>query len=353
MAFPKPKDSKKTINRAGKTLLMYITDSDKQLGNEERRALVVLSRFRSCHGYPINTFQSTLRNRLRSIDGSAFVMQRLKRLPSIVMKLGRFKKMQLVRMQDIGGVRAVTSSIKKARLLEKKYLHRGGQFKHMLHKRQDYIKNPKPSGYRSIHLVYKYKNPRVPEYDGLFVELQIRTCLQHYWATAVETMGTYLEHSLKSSEGPKKWLDFFSLTGSAFAHMEKTPPVPGYEDLTDLQTYHKVHNAIKSLNIFNRLSAFTIATKHVISDKKRGAYHLLILDLEKKIVRIHSYPKSDLKNANKQYITEEHKANQNEALQVVLVSTGSIENLKKAYPNYFLDTRKFIEQLKKIVKKVK
>ena len=58
-----------------------------------------------------------------------------------------------------------------------------------------------------MHLVYKYINPICPDYDGLFVELQIRTRLQHTWATAVETMGTYLEFSLKSSEGPEDWLN--------------------------------------------------------------------------------------------------------------------------------------------------
>ena len=80
---------------------------------------------------------------------------------------------------------------------------------HELHTSRDYIQHPKPSGYRSIHLVYKYKNPISPEYNGLFVELQIRTRLQLAWATAVETMGTYLGHALKSSEGPERWLDFF------------------------------------------------------------------------------------------------------------------------------------------------
>ncbi len=45
----------------------------------------------------------------------------------------------------------------------------------------------------------------------LLIELQLRTRLQHEWATAVETMGTFLQSSLKSSQGPEEWLDFFSL----------------------------------------------------------------------------------------------------------------------------------------------
>jgi hypothetical protein len=348
MAFPKPKHSKTTINRAGQTLLTYVVDLDKKWGREELRAMAILSNFRSCHGYPINTFQATLRNKIATIDKSALVMQRLKRLPSIVMKLDRFSGMRLARMQDIGGLRAVTVSLKKAYLLQDNYLR--SQFKHTLHLHRDYINNPKISGYRSIHLVYKYKNTRVPEYDGLFVELQIRTRMQHYWATAVETMGTYLEHSLKSSEGPKEWLDFFSLAGSAFAHLEKTPPVPGYEHLSSDQTYRNVVDTMGKLDVISKLAAFTIATKRVVTDKKQGAYHLVVLDLEKKQVRIHSYPKSDLEHANKHYIKIEREAQRDKHLQVVLVSAGSIKDLKKAYPNYFLDTRKFIDQLNVITK---
>ncbi len=351
MAYPKPKNSKSAINRAGKTLLMYINDNKKQWGNDEQRALLILSNFRSCHGYPINTFQATLRNKLKSIDRAALVMQRLKRLPSIVMKLNRFDGMQLARMQDIGGLRAVTLSLKKARFLEKDYLR--SHFKHKLHLHRDYIENPKLSGYRSIHLVYKYKNNLVPEYDGLFIELQIRTLMQHYWATAVETMGTYLKYSLKSSEGPKDWLNFFSLAGSAFARLENTPPVPGYESLSSQQTYHKVADAIVQLHVINKLEAFTIATKHVVTDNKKGAYHLVILDLKERKVLIHSYPKSDLENANKHYIQVEREGSQGKPLQVVLVSAGSIRDLKRAYPNYFLDSRKFIDQLNIIIEKAK
>ena len=52
----------------------------------------------------------------------------------------------------------------------------------------DYVENPKDSGYRSIHYVYKYSS-KADKYNGLKIELQIRTKLQHNWATAVETAG--------------------------------------------------------------------------------------------------------------------------------------------------------------------
>ncbi|MBR2002265.1 MAG: GTP pyrophosphokinase family protein, partial [Firmicutes bacterium] len=53
----------------------------------------------------------------------------------------------------------------------------------------DYIKNPKPNGYRSLHLVVK-----IPVYfvDGMVkmpVEIQIRTMAMNFWAS--------LEHKLR------------------------------------------------------------------------------------------------------------------------------------------------------------
>jgi len=61
-------------------------------------------------------------------------------------------------------------------------------------------------------------------------------------------MGTFLDHALKSSEGPDEWLKFFALTGSAFAHYEKCNPVPGYEHLSKEETYTKVVEEARRLS---------------------------------------------------------------------------------------------------------
>lgn len=65
--------------------------------------------------------------------------------------------------------------------------------------------------------------------EGAGRELQIRTKLQHAWATAVEAMGTFLGEALKAGHGPAAWRDFFATASAAIAHVESTPPVPGFE----------------------------------------------------------------------------------------------------------------------------
>lgn len=215
------KFSKNQINKAGEILKDRENYDDVKIIWAED----VLTFWRTLHGYPINTFQATLRDKIKLLNKEALVAQRLKRAPSIISKLQRNENMLLSRMQDISGVRAVLKTIKDIRELEENY--KKSKFKHELTGGKDYIQEPKSSEYRGIHLIYKYVNPTIESANGLKIELQIRTKLQHTWATAVETMGTFLDYSLKSSEGPQRWLDFFSMTSSAFAFFEKSEPVPG------------------------------------------------------------------------------------------------------------------------------
>jgi putative GTP pyrophosphokinase len=135
---------------------------------------------------------------LKTIDPDALVSQRLKRKLS---KLEKNAGMNLARMQDIGGIRAIVTNMTEVRQLEQDY-KKGTRVFTVVKGGKDYINYLKKCGYRSIHQIFKYKN-------GFSIELQIRTQIQHAWATAVETMGKFLGHSLKSSEGPKEWLNFF------------------------------------------------------------------------------------------------------------------------------------------------
>ncbi len=344
MVWPTPTFSKKQVSKAGKILAHDQIYDDNLIW-----AIDVVDNWRACHGYPINTFQATLRTKLKLIDKNAIVAQRLKRIFSIVTKLRRFDRMKLARMQDIGGLRAVVANMHKVRQLEDSY--KKSRFSHDLVTFTDYIEHPKSSGYRGIHLVYRYKNNQAPKYNGLLIELQFRTKLQHAWATAVETMGTFLNHALKSSEGPEPWLEFFSLTGSAFAHLEKTNPVPGYEHLSSQETFQKVVSQSQTLKIKERLTAFSVAAKEITIESRQGSYHLVVLDPQKMTVKIKSYSASNLGIAGQEYTDIEKKITEGLPVQAVLVSAGNIRNLRKAYPNYFLDTHNFITQLKKIEKK--
>lgn len=337
-----PEYSRSQVKKAGKVLKYDdSTEEDVQWAED------VLTNWRGIHFYPLNTFRSTLTEKLRKVDEEALIAQRLKRAPSIILKLRRFPKMLLTKMQDVGGLRAILQTVNQVKELEENYLN--SRFSHELINRRDYIESPKESGYRSIHLIYKYQNKLAPEYNGLLIELQFRTRLQHIWATAVETMGTFLDHALKSSEGPEEWLSFFALVSSAFAIIEKCPKVPQFTELDDNETFHRVLEEARNLAVVERFNAFRDAANTIIDDNShQGGHHIVILDLENWSTTIKSYGRTRIEEANEEYSKVEERISEGENLQVVLVATSSLDALLKAYPNYFVDTADFIDQIEYI-----
>jgi len=352
MSFPTPKYSRSQVNKAGEHLRNVFSETTETNFDYEKWqwAYDVLSNWRVSHSYPINTFNSTLRKKLKRIDQDALVAQRLKRTPSILHKLERFPKMQLSRMQDIGGLRAIVGSVKELRELYR--IYKASRFTHELISEYDYVSNPKASGYRSIHLVYRYKNIKQKMYDDIQIELQLRTKLQHTWATAVETAGNFLEQSLKSSEGSEDWLKFFALAGSSFSYLEGSKPVPGYENMGKQETFLATTKEAERLDIRNILLGYSDAVKAIPVGTANSAYYLLELDLtgEQKRVTVTTFSRENLQLANEAYSKAEQRITSGNAIQVVLVSAGSIKSLKLAYPNYFLDTHDFLLQLKRIEK---
>lgn len=346
MGIIKRKYSNKEVNRAGNILKENNPDHPEINWAED-----VLTNWRSLHSYPINTFQATLREKLKVIDNNAIVAQRLKRTPSIIAKLRRFDSMQLSRMQDVAGLRAVVKNIKIVRELEDNY--KKSHFDHELKDEKDYIINPKSTGYRGIHLVYRYRNHNVPGVDGLMLELQLRTKLQHAWATAVETTGTFLDHALKSSEGPEEWLEFFSIAGSAFAYLEKCKPLEKYSKLSEKANYKLLIQKFKLMDVEKKLNGYTVAAQSITQDTSLGKYHLIILNLATRRLKILNFGRQRFDEANDKYTEIEKSIVAGEPLQVVLVSTSSIKTLRQAYPNYFLDTQGFLQLISFIEKKIK
>ena len=145
-------------------------------------ALTVINNWRSSHSRPLYTFRLGLRRHAEKVDDTALVAQRIKRLSSISLKLRLSHGMKLSRMHDIGGCRAVVSTSELATQLVKRY--KSSDIKHKLLREDDYIANPKPSGYRSHHLIYAYYSDKKATHNGLRIEMQLRSQLQHAWATA-------------------------------------------------------------------------------------------------------------------------------------------------------------------------
>ena len=354
MGWERPSYPKQEVNNAGKVLA-----SDRASPEEIEEATKILNNWRSCHSYPMHVFQIRLNNVTKKIDKDSLTAQRLKRVPSILFKLrrgyhGRKPSMKLFQMQDIGGCRAILSNVDLARkIYSTNYLK--SDLKHPLITKKDYITTPKNDGYRSLHLVYSYKSDKEgkKDFNGLLIEIQIRSKLQHLWATAVETVGFMTRQSIKCSEGDKDWTDFFRLVSSAFAKLENCPIVPNTQD-DEKELYLEIKQKAINLNIINLLRGWTSAINFIEQkprDKLKDHFYLLELDIPGEKIIVSSYSEKGKEKAIKDYARAEKKYQGQKEYDVVLVGADTTVNLKKAYPNYFIDTKEFLGYLIKIINK--
>lgn len=113
---------------------------------------------------------------------------RVKTPSSIIEKLDRLnmERKDYTELTDIGGIRITCKFIQDVYAIYELIKTRK-DIQIVLVK--DYIKYPKPSGYRSLHLIVKYAAETIDGQMPIYLEVQIRTLAMHLWAS--------IEHSLK------------------------------------------------------------------------------------------------------------------------------------------------------------
>ncbi len=245
-------------------------------------------------------------------------------------------------MQDIGGCRAIVRDIPAVYQLW--HAFDTGRHRHILDDFKDYIEEPKEDGYRGIHLIYKYVgrgNGSV--YNGLRIEVQLRTQIQHAWATAVETVDLFTRQAIKAGQGQVQWREFFCVASEAFSVLEHSEPMPMEERsrikalLVDLSS---------QLDVFNRLHRYSEAVQ-LVEQIKEASQYLLELDLVNDELRVRGFTAKERDKAQKEYTEAEKRLGENG--DVVLVSVENVNALRKAFPNYFADTTLFIATLDEVL----
>lgn len=81
-----------------------------------------------------------------------------------------------------------------------------------IHRYRDYVRNPKDSGYRAVHLIAVKK--------AVFVEVQLRTVLQDLWANQVEHDSRAFRTDFKSGRGEAEVHAYYVLVSKMFAIRE-------------------------------------------------------------------------------------------------------------------------------------
>lgn len=362
MSHPIPKFSRAAVDRVGQKLVLEANQSEVSATDAVDEIWEIFSNWRSAHAFPLNTITMDLRQKVNRIHKSALVVQRLKRTKSILGKLALKSSMRLTQMQDIGGCRAVVATIDDVYALRNQY--RKSRSLHEFVTEDDYIAHPKASGYRGVHLVYRFQSRSRPQYNKLLFEIQLRTVTQHAWATAVETVGAVIGQALKSSEGEIAWLSYFQHAAIALEYTEQpslsTPPFLSRG--TVARTLADLH---RRLEVQKKLTAYRAALKAAEQPSAKGAgYFLLVLLPEQPGLRVFAFDKRNAADAHEEYEKFERRlplrsrqlslfpelADYSGA-QVVLVGAESFKSIRDAFPNYYLDTQSFLEKINHFIKK--
>jgi Region found in RelA / SpoT proteins len=346
MAWIRPEHSKDDVNSAGKIIHQTASpdlalDFLESRWDEYERALVIVNNWRGSHGYPLITLRINLTRIASRFDDDPLIAQRIKRLWSITHKLNRIPGLKLTQMQDLGGCRAILHNVSRVKDVVQHL--EASNMKHVLFKTNDYITQPKKSGYRGVHMVYEFRseNKKHKIYNGQRIEMQLRSRHQHAWATAVETVGTFSGQALKSSLGNESWLRFFQLMGSAIALREESPLVPNTPtNRADL--VKELRHLSNQLQVSQRMLSYRHAVRAMSATAKDANFYLLELNVEMKQLNVKGFKEEA--GAAKAYDEAEARVRQKQSTDAVLVSVDSVASLGRAYPNYFADTRAF-EQL--------
>lgn len=343
--YPRLEYSRKAVRKAGRRLAGQIRPTSGNDLSDAREIFSIAHSWRDSHFLPMRSVYYSVRHKLRDRSIKGDMASRPKRMESIRRKL-RESSVELDQMNDIAGCRAILNDIAGVRHLTELIREK---FPHELRQEWPYIDKPKDDGYRSHHLVFNFC-PRKRDQDafkGRRIELQVRTRLQHSWATAVEAVGLFNGEDLKHHKGSKDWLRLFKLVSAEFAHVEGCPIGNNIPDRdARVQEIKHLNQELNAVDLLENIRMATDYAENFIHD--RGRYFLIIYRPNHTVeVENYDHPiqvTTRLANVEREI---EEKA---DASKVVVVEVDRVEKLIETYPNYFGDVSLFTRNLRRICK---
>lgn len=343
--FPRFIYSKGDVKRAGKALARTDLLWDEQGDNAEiREAFGIAYSWRDSHAYPMRSMRYELMFVIRALDIPYVTAARLKRMSSIRKKLRKLNA-DLSRIQDLGGCRAILPSMGSVQQVIEAYKEKS---RHHLLREYNYIASPKPDGYRSYHLVFAFRGKSASEiFEGRHIEVQVRTRVQHSWATAVEAVGLIRNEDLKGGIGNSDWLRLFRLMSAELALAEDCPIDPDLPPHSDrIVEIKQLNERLEALDVLeNSRQAFRYISQYSVNLGFPPKHFMIEYNNASREVRV--YPFANAISATEALDRAENSDLENSinAINRVLVEVDKVGSLRAAYPNYFGDVELFSKML--------
>ena len=344
--FPRSDYSNKDVKRAGEIIagnMLWTKEKDSEI----REAFRIANSWRDAHAFPMRSIRCSLIWYMRNLDINGITAARLKRMPAIRRKLARIG-LGLNQIQDLGGCRAILDTMENVRSIVQILQQRG---RHEIRREDNYIEKPKDDGYRSHHVILAFKgnSDETSVFDGRRIELQLRTRMQHSWATAVEAVGLFRGEELKNHAGSQEWLRLFEAMSGEIAEAEGCPVHPEWADATKRRAnIRELAGSLKALAFLEHVRQGVKGTDLPMSPGYFPSHYMIRFDHATKTVSVE--PFNQPLQATQSYDDAESFQRKEESENIVLVEVSKLENLKLAYPNYFGDVGYFESQLQRVVR---
>jgi ppGpp synthetase/RelA/SpoT-type nucleotidyltranferase len=291
--------------------------------------------FRQKHLQPLTSTTVELQKWLKEAGTPYIIVQRLKRKPQILRKLRRFR-VRLTQLQDIGGLRIIVdqnSDVDKLVDYIQRILKQLStvSIKKIVNYRE---KGRDDSGYRATHVIL--------EREGVVLELQIRSRIQHYWAELIERTSVIYGHHLKEMDGDIAVITYFKELSNLFYEIESGRRPTAYQkyELEKLRGEAEllITNA-DSKNVFSNYENEGIVKTLVDQEKRLGGgdFNNWIFVFNWNLGSFISWEiiGLDPQTAITRYVDFERRYPSDHGFEVVLVGSSSVASIRETHSHYF------------------
>jgi ppGpp synthetase/RelA/SpoT-type nucleotidyltranferase len=318
--------SKSKVDKAGQALAKGVARSEEELVELE----TVFDDYRKAHLQPLTELTLELQRWITEYGARYYIAQRLKRKPQIIRKLNRLH-VRLSQLQDIGGCRIIVTDNRDVdRLL--KFLQTKLSASAAL-KITDYReKGRDDTGYRALHLLFTR--------DGVSLELQVRSQVQHYWAESIERTSVVYGHHLKEREGDPGVISYFKALSDVFYEIESGRQ-PSPKSKIDIDRLRVDAEAIIVASDTNRVfdsfvNEDVIKTLTAIEAKRVGFNNwIMVFNWNTGSFTTWDIIDRDPDLASAAYVNYEHQFSAQHGFEVVMIGSSDVATVRETHSHYF------------------
>lgn len=323
------KFSKKQIRKAGDKL------AAGSLSDEERlEALQIVGHWRAAHMEPLRKTLSMLEE-VCGHDESTILVSRLKRISTTINKLSRpGYNFNLTTLRDIAGCRLIVQTDDDVRRVAEAI-----RAKDQCRDTKDYMLEPRESGYRGIHLICRH-DAQSYGYEKLDVEVQVRSRLQHDWATAVEIYDMITGANLKFGSGSQEQKRYFQLASALMSQDVR-------DESTALEELKMLDDELRVFAILSEAKDSMYVVYDTDANISRSDICLISVNVGVQQINLEIFDGDEEEIAADRYTKLE--SGDDVGVVYLLARAGSLGDLSRAYPNYYSDISEFVDWLESCI----